>query len=150
MHNLGDMVAVFQNRIFWIGSLAWLIAQILKVTIDLLSNRKIDFRRLVSAGGMPSSHSAFVVALSTSVGFTQGFDSALFAVSATFAGIIMYDAAGVRRAVGIQAGMLNEIVDDIYKHRPVGEKKLKELIGHTPFEVFAGAVLGFFISWFLI
>lgn len=150
MHNLGDMLAVFQNRIFWIGSLAWLIAQILKVTIDLLSNRKIDFRRLVSAGGMPSSHSAFVVALSTSVGFTQGFDSALFAVSATFAGIIMYDAAGVRRAVGIQAGMLNEIVDDIYKHRPVGEKKLKELIGHTPFEVFAGAVLGFFISWFLI
>ena len=150
MHNLGDMLAVFQNRIFWIGSLAWLIAQILKVTIDLLSKRKIDFRRLVSAGGMPSSHSAFVVALSTSVGFTQGFDSALFAVSATFAGIIMYDAAGVRRAVGIQAGILNEILEDAQKHRPVGEQKLKELIGHTPVEVFAGAVLGFLLSWFLI
>ena len=150
MHNLRDILSVFENRIFWIGSLAWLVAQVLKVTIDLLFKRKIDFRRLVSAGGMPSSHSAFVVALSTSVGFTQGFDSALFAVSATFAGIIMYDAAGVRRAVGIQAGMLNEIVDDIYKHRPVGEQKLKELIGHTPVEVFAGAVLGFLISWFLI
>ena len=150
MHDLRDILAVFQNRIFWISSLAWLIAQVLKVTFDLLSTRKIDFRRLVSAGGMPSSHSAFVVALSTSVGFTQGFDSAIFAVSATFAGIIMYDAAGVRRAVGIQAGMLNEIVDDIYKHRPVGEKKLKELIGHTPVEVFAGAALGFLISWFLI
>lgn len=150
MRSLGDILAVFQNRIFWIGSLAWLVAQVLKVTIDLLSKRKIDFRRLVSAGGMPSSHSAFVVALSTSVGFTQGFDSALFAVSATFAGIIMYDAAGVRRAVGVQAGMLNEIVDDIYKHRPVGEKRLKELIGHTPVEVFAGAALGFLISFFLI
>jgi len=150
MHSLRDMLAVFQNRIFWIGSLAWLIAQVLKVTIDLLSKRKIDFRRLVSAGGMPSSHSAFVVALSTSVGFTQGFDSALFAVSATFAGIIMYDAAGVRRAVGIQAGILNDIVDDLYKHQPVREQKLKELIGHTPFEVFAGAVLGFLISWILI
>lgn len=150
MRSLGDILAVFQNRIFWVGSLAWLVAQVLKVTIDLLSKRKIDFRRLVSAGGMPSSHSAFVVALSTSVGFTQGFDSALFAVSATFAGIIMYDAAGVRRAVGVQAGMLNEIVDDIYKHRPVGEKRLKELIGHTPVEVFAGAALGFLISFFLI
>ena len=150
MHDLRDIVAVFQNRIFWIGSLAWLVAQVLKVTIDLLTKRKIDFRRLTSAGGMPSSHSAFVVALSTSVGFTQGFDSAIFAVSATFAGIIMYDAAGVRRAVGIQAGILNDIVDDLYKHQPIREQKLKELIGHTPVEVFAGAVLGFFISWFLI
>ena len=150
MHSLSDILAVFQNRIFWVGSLAWLIAQVLKVTFDLLSKRKIDFRRLVSAGGMPSSHSAFVVALSTSVGFSQGFDSALFAVSATFAGIIMYDAAGVRRAVGIQAGILNEILEDAQKHRPVGEQKLKELIGHTPFEVFAGAVLGFLIAYFLI
>jgi len=150
MRDLGEILTVFQNRIFWISCLAWLIAQVLKVIIDLLSRKKVDFRRLASAGGMPSSHSAFVVALSTAVGFTQGFDSALFAVSATFAGIIMYDAAGVRRAVGIQAGILNEIVDDIYDHKPLREQKLKELIGHTPVEVFAGAVLGFLISWILI
>lgn len=150
MHDITEIFAVFQNRIFWISMLAWLIAQILKVTIDLLIKKKVDFRRLVSAGGMPSSHSAFVVALSTAVGLVHGFDSAFFAVSAAFAGIIMYDAAGVRRAVGIQAGILNEMMDDLNKHRPVGEQKLRELIGHTPIEVFAGAVLGFLVSWFLI
>jgi acid phosphatase family membrane protein YuiD len=150
MHDIVEIFAVFKNRIFWISMLAWLIAQILKVTIDLLVKKKVDFRRLVSAGGMPSSHSAFVVALSTAVGLVHGFDSALFAVSAAFAGIIMYDAAGVRRAVGIQAGILNEMMDDLNKHRPVGEQKLRELIGHTPIEVFAGAVLGFLVSWFLI
>lgn len=150
MHTLAEVLKVLQNRIFWISMLAWFIAQALKVTIDLIVKKKIDFRRMVSAGGMPSSHSSFVVALSTSVGCVNGFDSAAFAISAAFAGIIMYDASGVRRAVGIQAGILNDILDDVYKHKPIGEQKLKELIGHTPVEVFAGAVLGFIIAWFLI
>jgi acid phosphatase family membrane protein YuiD len=134
------------NNILWVSLLAWFIAQLLKVILTFIFNRKFDIRRFIGAGGMPSSHSALVVSLATSVGRFEGYDSPMFALALTFSLIVMYDAAGVRRAAGKQAAVLNEILEQIHTSRSVSEEKLKELLGHTPIEVIAGAVLGFLIS----
>lgn len=132
------------NPIFEIAFIAWFTAQFLKVIFELISYRHLDFSRMVSAGGMPSSHTAFVTALTTSVGRVSGWDSPELAVSLVFSLIIMYDAAGVRRAAGKQARILNQIMDHLqHGGKLTSEKeKLKELLGHTPIEVMAGAVLG--------
>ena len=133
-------------NIIWVSLLAWFIAQLLKVVFTLIFNRKFDIRRFIGAGGMPSSHSALVVSLATSIGKLEGYDSSIFAVAITFALIVMYDAAGVRRAAGKQAAVLNDILEQIQTKRSIPEEKLKELLGHTPIEVFAGALLGFIVS----
>lgn len=119
------------------------IAQVLKFCIFTIRTRKINFKIFTTTGGMPSSHSAGVMGLATSVGLIEGFDSAIFAVAIGFAMITMYDAAGVRRAAGKTAACLNRMMEDYYKHdvQAIGEK-LKELLGHTPFEVYMGALLG--------
>ena len=124
-----------------------MIAQIFKVILSLIVERKLDFSRFTGAGGMPSSHSALVMALAVAVGRSMGFGSVQFAIAFVFAGVVMYDASGVRRAVGQQAKILNMMVehwqdDDI----EFMNKKLKELLGHTPVEVFAGAILGIMIA----
>ena len=134
------------NNIIWVSLLAWFIAQLLKVILTLIFNKKLDIRRFIGAGGMPSSHSALVVSLATSVGTIEGYDSPIFALAITFSLIVMYDAAGVRRAAGKQAAVLNDILEQIQTKRSIPEEKLKELLGHTPIEVFAGALLGFVIS----
>lgn len=134
------------NNILWVSLLAWFIAQLLKVVFTLIFNKKLDIRRFIGAGGMPSSHSALVVSLATSVGRFEGYDSPIFALALTFSLIVMYDAAGVRRAAGKQAAVLNEILEQIQTSRSISEEKLKELLGHTPIEVIAGALLGFIIS----
>ena len=128
--------------------LAWFIAQLLKVIHTIIKNKKIDFRRFVGSGGMPSSHSSFVTSLATSVGILEGFSGSAFAMAAVFAIVVMYDAAGVRRAAGQQAKILNKIVEEWenadFAHT---DKRLKELLGHTPKEVFAGALLGILIAF---
>lgn len=135
------------NEIITVSILAWFIAQLLKVIFVLVGQKKIDFSRFVGAGGMPSSHSAFVVALATSVGKKVGLDSPEFAVTFAMAMIVMYDASGVRRAAGQQARILNKLVKQWGKHDPhFVEEKLKELLGHTPFEVLVGALLGMAIA----
>jgi len=98
---------------------------------------------------MPSSHAAFVSALATAVGLDQGFDSALFATCVVFASVVMYDAAGVRRAASIQARLINQIVDELFQGQPIREERLRELFGHTPIEVVVGALMGVFIAWWL-
>ncbi len=135
------------NRILITALTGWLIAQIFKVILSLIVERKLDFSRFTGAGGMPSSHSALVMALAVAVGRSVGFGSVQFAIAFVFAGVVMYDASGVRRAVGQQAKILNMMVehwqdDDI----EFMNKKLKELLGHTPVEVFAGAILGIMIA----
>ena len=127
-----------------------IFAQILKVVLYTIVRRKWDFRMFTTTGGMPSSHSAGVMSLSVIVGFINGFDSTLFAVALGNALIVMYDAAGIRRASGKMAVCLNKIMDDFYKHdvQAVGEK-LKELLGHTPFEVFAGALFGIAYAYYM-
>ena len=122
--------------------IAWAIAQSLKVVTDSVRHRHLDLARLGSSGGMPSSHTAMVGALTTLVGTHVGVRTAEFAISAIFSAVVMYDAAGVRRAVGIQARVLNRIVDDLLRQEGIKEDRLRELLGHTPFEVYAGALLG--------
>ena len=123
--------------------LSWFIAQVLKVISTLIQNKKLDFRRFVGAGGMPSSHSSFVTSLAVAVGLTVGFESIEFAICTVFALVVMYDAAGVRRAAGQQARILNRLVEDWEKSDfSSSDKHLKELLGHTPKEVFVGAILG--------
>ncbi len=121
---------------------AWGIAQLLKTLLYAVQKKQLNLRRLVESGGMPSSHSALVSSLSTGVALRDGLNSTAFAVCVVFSLIVMYDAAGVRRAAGRQARILNQMVVDLYEHRELHPERLKELIGHTPFEVFAGAILG--------
>lgn len=128
--------------------IAWTIAQILKVIIELVWKRKLNLRLLTSAGGMPSSHSAMVCGLSTAIGIREGVSSSLFAMSLVLASVVMYDATGVRRAAGIQASILNQIIDELFQGHPISETRLRELLGHTPIQVVVGAVLGIFIAWF--
>lgn len=124
----------------------WLLAQTLKVLWGAWREKRINFRWFLWTGGMPSTHSAAVASASTVTGMYYGFDSVIFMVVLVFSLIIMFDAAGVRRAVGKQASILNTMVEDMYKGQEVGEKKLKELLGHTPFEVLAGAAFGIIVS----
>lgn len=140
---------ILNNHILNVTVISWAIAQILKVVVTLFMNKKLDFTRLTSSGGMPSSHSALVTALTLSVGKDLGFESSQFAISFAFAIVVMYDAAGVRRAAGKQAKILNQMVDDIYYESHFNREKLKELLGHTPVEVLAGALLGICVAYIL-
>ncbi len=128
---------------------AWAVAQLLKVFIALIRKRQIDLHLIVSTGGMPSSHSAIVCALATSVAMVEGLDSVAFGIAAILAMVVMYDAAGVRSWVGKQSIVLNRIVREIRSRRPFLEleRDLREFIGHTPFEVIIGALLGITIAW---
>jgi len=132
---------IFTYQFLTIPFIAWITAQALKFIFDIMSSRQIDFRRLVGAGGMPSSHSAFVVSLATVIGVNEGLESAAFGLAAAFALVVMYDAAGVRRATGKQARVLNRMFHHDKENFHLDEE-LKELIGHTPVEVIAGALLG--------
>jgi uncharacterized protein len=139
---IDTMNALFENHILIAAFLAWAIAQVSKTLYELIRERKLILSRLVSSGGMPSSHSALVTGLATATGRIDGLGSAMFAIAFVLAAIVMYDAAGVRRAVSIQARILNQMIDEAFQGKPFAEKRLRELIGHTPFQVFIGALLG--------
>ncbi len=139
-----QLLAVLENRVLIAAVLAWFIAQVLKVVLVFWKEKRIDFSRMVGSGGMPSSHSA-----AASVGKYAGLDSVLFAIAATVAMIVMYDAANVRREAGRQAELLNKIVLDLYRDNHLDQEKLKELLGHTPVEVAAGMVLGIAVGVFV-
>ena len=121
---------------------AWTIAQTAKVVLYSVRQRRLNLRVLAVTGGMPSSHSAIVMGLTTAVGKYAGVASAQFAIALIFSFVVMYDAAGLRRAAGRQAAILNRLVEDLVHMRGVQEAKLRELLGHTPVEVLVGAVLG--------
>lgn len=133
------------NKVLLTAIVGSLSAQILKLIINYINYKKLDFRILFSTGGMPSSHSASVMSLSMAVGFEEGFRSNLFAICLFFSFIVMYDAAGIRRAAGKQAEILNKIIEDLYAGRKTDEK-LKELLGHTPIEVIIGAIWGIIVA----
>ncbi len=143
-----DIGNILDNRVLLVALVACVIAQLLKLIIEVIRNRKLDVRVLVTTGGMPSSHSALVTALATGVGQTIGWSSSEFALATVFAIIVMYDAAGVRQAAGKQARILNQMIDELfYEHPEFNQDRLKELLGHTPFQVIAGSALGITISW---
>jgi uncharacterized protein len=144
---VGDLV---DNRVLVVALAAWLLAQTLKLLIYVWRERRINLRYLASSGGMPSSHSALVTALATGIGVTTGLRSPTFALAVIFAAIVMYDAAGVRQAASAQARILNRMLDEIFVEQRFNEKRLRELIGHTPVEVFVGSALGLAIGLLFI
>ena len=139
------------NRILDIVVVSLVIAQTLKVIFYFFKEKKLNFRKYLDTGSMPSSHSASVVSLATAVGISEGVESVFFAISIIFAIVVMYDATGVRRAVGKQATVLNKMIDNIRKKESPAllDGNLKELIGHTPLEVLGGAVLGIAIAFLM-
>lgn len=146
-----DFQQVLHNQILLISLLACFTAQVIKALIELIRDGKVSLRYLVSSGGMPSAHSALVGALATGVGLQMGWSSAEFAIAALFAVIVMYDAAGVRQAAGKQARILNQIIDEMFQEgKEFNEERLKELIGHTPFQVLVGLSLGIGIAMVLL
>lgn len=139
---------IFDNHVLIVALIACLAAQGLKAIIELVRHRKLNLQVMVGTGGMPSAHSALVTALACGVGQTLGWASPIFAATVVFAIIVMYDAAGVRQAAGKQAKVLNQIIDELFQEKPeISEDRLKELLGHTPFQVIAGSILGVMISY---
>ncbi|MFC1957770.1 divergent PAP2 family protein [Chloroflexota bacterium] len=140
---------IITNKVLIIPVCSWAIAQILKVIVILIQKKKLDLRYLVISGGMPSSHSAFVSALATSVALIQGLGSVAFGISTVFALVVIYDAAGVRRSVGQQSVVLNRIIRELRLRRPLTElgRDLREFVGHTQFQVIIGTLLGIVIAW---
>jgi acid phosphatase family membrane protein YuiD len=128
---------------------AWSICQVAKVTLVSIRQRRLNLRALADTGGMPSSHSAIVMGLAAAIGKYSGVTSAPFAIALIFSFVVMYDAAGLRRAAGRQAEVLNRLVEDLVHMRGVQEKRLRELLGHTPVEVLVGAVIGIAVGLLL-
>ena len=126
-----------------------LVAQGIKVALGVARLRRFDFHWLIGTGGMPSTHAAGVSALSTSIGMQAGFNSHLFAISAAFTVITLFDAQGVRRWSGRQAQVLNKMMEDMYFKGRIQEERLKELLGHTPLEVLAGMCVGVAVALWL-
>ena len=142
------MNIITDNFVLMTAIIGWFAAQSLKIIIDVILNKKFNPERLMGAGGMPSSHSATVTALTTAIALKEGVSSSLFALSFMFAFIVMYDATGVRRETGKQSMLLNKILsENIFElHGEEFDKKLREYIGHTPLQVVCGAILGLIIA----
>jgi len=137
---------LIHNRVLVAAVLAWVIGQFLKFPLDYLLNKRWNWGVIFSAGGLPSSHSSLVTAVALTIGLQEGFDSPLFALAVAIAMIVLYDAAGVRRQAGIHAERINEIMKNFFESGQLPEKELKEMLGHTPFEVITGVVLGVLIG----
>lgn len=125
----------------------WFFIQLFKLIYDLVTTKKFNFKRILGAGGMPSSHSAVVTSLATMIGISQGIESPIFAISVIFAFVVMYDAAGVRRAAGKQAKILNEIVNTPGLSGVEVTEKLQEALGHSPVQVGVGALIGIVVGF---
>lgn len=137
-----DILAFVQSKYIYIPFLLWFGIQLFKLIYDLVTTKKFNFKRIMGAGGMPSSHSAVVAGLATLIGKYEGVGSPIFAVSFIMAFVVMYDACGVRRAAGKQAALLNKLVETPGLTGVQVSEKLVEVLGHTPIQVFVGAVIG--------
>ena len=146
---LSLLQALFTNDYTKAALISMFVAQFFKLFTHLIKEKELDFKRFTETGGMPSSHTSTVVALTALIGLREGFDSVYFAISAIFSGVTMHDATGIRQAAGKQAELLNKIVDDLFHVRGVKESHLKELLGHTYAEVFGGFTLGIAIACLL-
>ena len=140
---------ILQYKFLIIPTFAWFSVQVFKVLVEIAKSKQLNFRRFVETGGMPSSHSAVVTSLMMAIGLSEGFTSPMFAISFVFSFIVMYDAAGVRRAAGKQASILNQLINSKQVKVDTNEK-LKELLGHTPIQVFVGAIYGLVVGYVLM
>ena len=144
---MGVILEILGNRVIQAAALAWAVAQALKVMLTLAISRRFDKSRVLGSGGMPSSHSAMTCAMLMTIGFREGFSSSIFALAFCFSGVVMYDAAGVRRSTGKNAAVINQLMDMLSGDGYTFDgKRLKELVGHTPIQVLAGALLGTLIG----
>lgn len=143
---MGEFASIFTNKFVYVPFVLWLAIQTFKVIWDLVKEKRFNFKRILGAGGMPSSHSAVVCSLAMLIGKDMGFDSAIFGLATIFALVVMYDATGVRRAAGKQAKLLNKIIET--PGLAIGEvqEKLVEVLGHSPKEVFVGATIGIIVG----
>ena len=137
---------LIQNKFIWVPFFTWLAIQTFKVIWDLVTTKKFNFKRILGAGGMPSSHSAIVMAITVMVGKEVGFDSYVFAIAFVFSCVVMYDAAGVRRAAGKQASLLNKIIETPGLTGLQLQEKLVEVLGHSPLQVFVGGIPGIILG----
>lgn len=135
-------VEILKNKILWVTFVSWFIAQGSKILLGVFSGKKFNFKWILGTGGMPSSHSAAVTSLAVCVGKDLGFSSPFFALSTIFALVTMFDAQTWRRSIGVQASILNRIMDDVQEKKVITDNRLRELVGHTPIEVFVGALIG--------
>lgn len=143
-----DIQKLVTNKYLYVPLLLWFCIQVFKVICDLVKTKKFNFKRIMGAGGMPSSHTAVVTSLAMLVGKSEGFDSAMFAVALVFAMVVMYDAAGVRRAAGKQAHLLNKIIETPGLTGVEVQERLVEVLGHTPLQVIVGATIGIVVGLF--
>ncbi len=142
------MFRIFSNHILIPAVIAWSLAQAIKVPLDFLSTRRWNWALLLSVGGMPSSHSALVASTAHAIGLHVGFDSPLFALAVVVAIVVIYDATGIRRQAGIHAEIINTMIEDLAAGHPLKGEQLREVLGHTPIQVLAGALLGLAIAQF--
>ena len=143
---MNDFMAFIQNKYIYVPFFLWFGIQLFKLIYDLVKTKKFNFKRIMGAGGMPSSHSAIVCSLATCIGKEYGLDSGIFAFSVIMAFVVMYDAAGVRRAAGRQARILNKILETPGLTTGEVQERLIEALGHTPVQVFVGAILGIVVG----
>ena len=143
---MNDFMAFIQNKYIYVPFFLWFGIQLFKLIYDLVKTKKFNFKRIMGAGGMPSSHSAVVTSIATMIGKNEGVGTPLFALSFCFAFVVMYDACGVRRAAGKQARLLNKIVETPGLTGMQVTERLVEVLGHTPVEVFVGAIIGIVVG----
>ncbi len=143
---LSDLI---HNQVLIIAACTWVLTQAIKVVVILVQEKRLDWNYMISSGGMPSAHTATVCSLATSIAMTQGMGSTFFSIAVVLAVIVMYDAAGVRQSVGQHSAFLNRLLKEIsLKSTPMErEEDFREFIGHTPFQVLIGALLGIAITW---
>lgn len=141
-----NLLAIFDNKVLISVMLGWLLAQALKVPTEYLRSRRWLWAMFFAAGGMPSSHTALMVAGTLSIGLYHGFDNPLFALAVAITMIIAHDASGVRRQAGIHAERINLLFEELLHGHIWNEDELKEVIGHTPLEVIGGIILGLLIA----
>ena len=137
-----NILTIFQNEILVIAFITWAIAQTVKPFIGYLITRKFDWHMFLSTGGMPSAHATLVTSVAVGVGLLVGWATPVFAVAATLAVVVIYDAAGVRRQAGMHAQTINVLVQEVLQGHPISETELREVLGHTPIEVFGGILWG--------
>jgi hypothetical protein len=138
--------AILQNHVLWTALAGWFLAQAFKIPIDYFRFKKWNWATFLSAGGMPSSHSALVTSVALATGLHEGFDKAVFAVAVAIAMVVVYDATGVRRQAGMQAQQINILVEELLRGHPISAQHLREVIGHTPLEAIGGVFLGLVIA----
>ncbi len=141
-----DLTKLFSNQVLIASLGAWGLAQIIKVPLEYIRTRRWNWALLLSAGGMPSSHSALVASGAHAVGLYIGFDSPLFALSVILAMVVIYDATGIRRQAGRHAALINAMINDLTSGHPLREEHLREVLGHTPIQVLAGTLMGILVA----